>query len=141
MVAVANERSDSGCFQLLQAFGEPQLCAQTAVCGIIDVSGNQECINTFGDTELNDIFIGPKCSLVQFICDMGGRDRSESRERAVKMQVGCVYKSQSWHGYTSCAQHLGPMQYIVSDNAFKGTDMIVSIEPPFADCCMKTGKN
>ena len=49
VISVANERPYAGIMELFQAVHEPGLSAKTAVGRVVNVAGDQQRINLFGD--------------------------------------------------------------------------------------------
>ena len=65
VVAVADKGADAGLVQLLQTGNELELGAQAPVGRIVYITGNEQCIDTFVNTELDDVLICAERRAVQ----------------------------------------------------------------------------
>ena len=98
MVAVANERPNTGGIQPLQTFDEGALGAQAAVGAIVYVAGYEQGIHPLGDAEVDDAPVGIESGRIERLGHIFRRGRPDARERTVQMEISGVDKSESHTG-------------------------------------------
>ena len=94
MVAVADERSDAGFGQPADAVRETELRTQAPIRRVVDVTGNQQRVDLLVKTESHDVVVRRKGGVAEVVGHMGGRGRSQSGERTVKVQIRGVHETE-----------------------------------------------
>ena len=98
MVAMANERPDTGGIQPLQTFNEGALGTQAAVGSIVYVAGYEQGIHLLGDAEVDDVPVGIESGRIERLGHIFRRGRPDARERTVQMEISGVDKSEGHTG-------------------------------------------
>ena len=97
VVAVADEGTCAGPVELLQSIYEAKLGPQTAVSPVVSVTGHQEGVYFFLETEINNVPVSVEGGVAEGLGHMGGSLVVNSPERAVQVQVGGMYEAKFGH--------------------------------------------
>ena len=93
MVAVADERPDTGVVQAFETPHEPDLRGKAAIGPVKDVARHKERIDTAVDTDRDDTFVGLERGATEDVSNVRLR-LSDAREGAVQVEIGCMHKAK-----------------------------------------------
>ena len=97
MVAVTDERAYAGLVQPFQAIDELELRAEAPIGRVVDIARDEQRVHPLVDAQLDDVLVGGKRRVVQRPSNIVGSDGPYADERAVEVQIGGMYETDTGH--------------------------------------------